>query len=355
VSAAGVQRFTAATAREALRKAREALGPDALVLASRSRGSGVELLALAPQVLEQLDRGAGWDAIDELRQLSARIAGQLERLAWAEAARSRPLRVRLARELMEAGFSGALARTLTGRLPDDFGDDQARRWLAAALARNLRCAKPEEDLVARGGIFALVGPTGVGKTTTVAKIAARCVVRHGAASLGLVTTDSYRIGAFDQLRIYGRILGVPVHGANDAAELGAALRALSGKHLVLVDTVGIGQRDARMREHLELLAGPALRRVLVLSAASQAEALEDAICAYRGAGLEGIVLTKLDEAVKCGGALDAALRHRLALLAVADGQRVPEDLHFANAAVLVDRALRAACSGPWREFDPSHG
>jgi flagellar biosynthesis protein FlhF len=250
------------------------------------------------------------------------------------------LRAALARALADAGFGAAHARGLTARLPDDFGEERARAWAARALAANLRCAAAHEDLVARGGAYALVGPTGVGKTTTVAKLAARCVVRHGAAALGLVTTDSYRIGAFDQLRIYGRILGVPVHAANDEMDLEQALGALAGKHLVLVDTVGMGQRDARMREHLALLARPRVQRVLVLSAAAQAEAIEDAILAYRDSGLAGIALTKIDEAVKLGGALDAAIRHKLALLAVANGQRVPEDLHPAHAAYLVDRALR---------------
>jgi flagellar biosynthesis protein FlhF len=348
----GARRFSAATAREALRKAREALGPDALVLASRKTGAGVELLAVPPQALDQLARPADTEVVCELRQLSARIAEQLGRLAWVEGTRGRPLRAELARELLNAGFSGALARGATEHLPDDYGAEQARRWLAAALARNLRCTPAEHDVVTRGGAYALVGPTGVGKTTTLAKLAARCVVRHGTASLGLVTTDSYRIGAFDQLRIYGRILGVPVHAAHDEAELDHALAALAGKHLVLIDTVGMGQRDARMREHLELLARPQVKRVLVLSTASQAEAIEDAMFAYRGAGLEGIALTKLDEAVKLGGALDAAIRHRLTLIAVANGQRVPEDLHLANAAYLVDRALRAAAvAGSHRDAD----
>jgi flagellar biosynthesis protein FlhF len=344
----------------------------------------VEVLAMMPQVLERIAqpgpvlpaqprpaqkptaqsppatpapaqaRPAEAQVVAELRQLSARIAEQLGRLAWAEDARKRPLRAELGRELLAARFSGALARGLTDHLPDDFGRDQARRWLAAALARNLRCAPPGGDPVTRGGAYALVGPTGVGKTTTVAKLAARCVVRHGVASLGLVSTDGYRIGAFEQLRTYGRILGVPVHTANDEAELGHALKALAGKHLVLIDTVGIGQRDARMREHLELLARPQVSRVLVLSAAGQPEALEDAILAYRGAGLAGIALTKIDEAVKLGGALDAAIRHRLTILAVANGQRVPEDLHMANALYLVDRALRAGAPDLFGSGDVAH-
>ncbi|MDW8468008.1 MAG: hypothetical protein RML56_02330 [Burkholderiales bacterium] len=167
------------------------------------------------------------------------------------------------------------------------------------------------------------------------------MVRYGAGSLGLVSTDGYRIGALDQLRTYARILGVPLHAAADAAELEQALAALAGRRLVLVDTAGVGQRDARLREHLELHAEPRIGRILVLAAATQPEALEEAVRAYRGAGLEGVVLTKLDEAHTLGGALATTLRHRLRIVAVADGQRVPEDLHAPVAAQLAARALEA--------------
>lgn len=352
----GIARFIGPTARDALKKARIGLGADAVILHTRRSAAGVEVLAAAqdaldrltgvlpavsqPPVLPSTSAQAPAPVLEELRSLSADVREQLGRLAWDEAARQRPLRGALAQWLSEAGFGERLARELTARLPDDFAEPEARRWVISALCRNLRCAAPAEDLVERGGVYALVGPTGVGKTTTVAKLAARCVVRHGAAALGLVTTDGYRIGAYDQLKIYGRILGVSVQAANDADELGRALDALSGKRLVLIDTVGIGQRDARMREHLELHADRRLARVLVLAACAQEGALEDAVLAYRGAGLAGAILTKLDEAVKLGSALGAAIRNRVPLLAVTNGQRVPEDLHAANAMYLVDRALR---------------
>lgn len=350
----GIARFVASNAREALRQVRAGLGTDAIVLSTRQTPAGVVVIAAAQSALDRMTGvlpaapAAATTApapvpsamIEELRALSAQVREQLGRLAWDDAARQRPLRGMLARELAEAGFGERLARELTGRLPDDFAEPQARRWLTSALATNLKCAAPAEDPVERGGVLALVGPTGVGKTTTVAKLAARCVVRHGAASLGLVTTDGYRVGAYEQLKVYGRILGVSVQAANDAEELGRALDGLSGKRLVLVDTVGIGQRDARMGEHLSLVSRAGMQRVLVLAACAQAEALEDALLAYRGAGLSGLILSKLDEAVKIGGALDAAIRHRTRLLAVSNGQRVPEDLHAANPLYLVDRALR---------------
>lgn len=276
------------------------------------------------------------------------VEEQAANLAWTQNFQARPLRVALLREMILAGLSPALARKIADAVPDDFSADEARRWLAQALARNLRCAGAESDPFERGGIFVLVGPTGVGKTTSAAKLAARCVVRHGAGSLGLISSDHYRIGAQDQLRIYGRILGVAVHAVHDAESLGSALDALSGKRLVIIDSIGVGQRDARVAEHKALFDQKGISRVLLLSAASQAETLEEVVLAYGADQLAAAILTKTDEAVSLGGALDCAIRHRLQLSHVTNGQRVPEDIHVAQAAYLVHRALSANRASPFR-------
>jgi flagellar biosynthesis protein FlhF len=191
-------------------------------------------------------------------------------------------------------------------------------------------------------VFALVGPTGVGKTTTVAKLAARCVLARGAASAALLTTDGFRIGALDQLRIYGRILGVPVIAVRDEPELQMTLGDLASRHLTLIDTVGMSQRDRRLAEQAALLSGEGrpVQRVLLLCAASSGGTLEDVATRYAGAGLDGCILTKIDEAVSLGGVLDVVLRHRLRVFFVTNGQRVPEDLHLPNPLYLIDRALR---------------
>ena len=357
-------RVCEANTREALRKVRAALGADALVLSTRRTAAGVEVFAMSPHALEAAATGRAFasttpqaslstqasltpqapsapEVLGELRALSDRLSSQIGQLGARTAGDpvERPARTEMRAQLERAGFGEALAGQLAGGLPDDYGPRESQAWLRTVLGKNLACAA--QGMIERGGIYALVGPTGVGKTTTVAKLAARCVVKHGPQSLGLVTTDSYRIGAFDQLRIYGRILGVPVHAASDEAELGAALESLKGRRLVLIDTVGIGQRDARMRGHLASLARPGVQQVLVLSASSQPEVLDEAAGAFRGRGLAGAVITKLDEAVKVGGALGTLIRHRLPLFAVATGQRVPEDLHPANGPVLIERALRA--------------
>ena len=309
--------------------------------------------------------------LDEFRSMKNLLESRLSAIAGHAAAAPRPLAVTLWRELTLAGYSPGIARAISSRVPDDFGETEARQWLRDVLARNLHCALPENDLVMRGGIYALTGPTGVGKTTTVAKLAARCVVRYGAASLGLVTTDGYRIGAFDQLEIYGRILGVPVHAAQTASDLEAVLAALRGKRLVLIDTVGMGQRDARLEAHMDLLNVAGVRRVLLLNAVAQAETLDDVVRAYLQVGQVGqvgqtaqaggqhppqlastgigarqpVILTKLDEAVKLAPVLDACTRHALEIQYITSGQRVPEDIHQANARALAHRSLHAVTSG----------
>jgi flagellar biosynthesis protein FlhF len=284
----------------------------------------------------------------EMAAMRALFQEQMAQLAWSESLRRSPLRTRLTRDLLLAGYSATLARTLTERLPDDFNGAEAQSWLAGVLARNLGTVDPAEEIVTRGGIYALIGPTGVGKTTTTAKLAARCAVRYGASKLALLTTDSYRVGAQDQLRIYAKILGVAVHTVSDRHDLKQALDAVRGRHLVLIDTVGIGQRDARVAEQAQLLSHPDIRRLVLLNAAAQSETLDEVVTTYRrgpdGATdtLSGAIVTKIDEAARTGAVLDVAIRHRLRLHYVTNGQRVPEDLALPHANYLVDRSLRAA-------------
>ncbi|MBL0290193.1 MAG: flagellar biosynthesis protein FlhF [Betaproteobacteria bacterium] len=315
----------------------------------RQRPPASVFAAPAPRPVAAAADESGFNrrVMDEMQAMRGLIEGQFAQLAWSDAVRRQPLRAQFTRDLLASGFSAALARQITQQLPDDYSAAQAREWLVGVISRNLRCADADADLVTRGGIYALVGPTGVGKTTTTAKLAARCAVRYGARALALITTDSYRIGAQDQLRIYAKILGVNVHTVTDAAELRSTLDTLAGKHLVLIDTVGMGQRDQRVAEHTHWLAQPDVKRLLLLSATVQAETLEEVVAAYGAAKPEpsdfaGCIISKIDEAARPGQVLDVVIRHRLALQYVSNGQRVPEDLHAPNAAYLVHRSLRTA-------------
>ena len=278
---------------------------------------------------------------DELRSMRGMLETQLATLAWS--GRQPEARARVLRAMLAGGFSAGLSRYLAERMPEAAMADEANgdAWLRDILRRNLSVFDSDERLLEQGGVFALVGPTGVGKTTTTAKLAARCVARHGASRVALVTTDGYRIGAFEQLRIYGKLLGVMVHSVRDAADLEIALEELRHKHIVLIDTAGASQRDKMVAEQIAMLAagGSRVQRLLCLNTTSTVETLDEVVQAFRGDGLAGCVFTKLDEANGIGGALDVAIRHKLPVSFVADGQRVPEDLHLAEIGPLVERAF----------------
>ena len=385
-----VRKFSASTSREALRKLRDALGPDAVILSNRSVNGVVEILALAADDMSSLaepvierealsahtiaaissgrkikqepvreplppsrnEQGISMakqaadremqQVMSEIRSMRGMLEAQLTELSWTSQHQREPMKAEAMREMLAAGFSATLARYLTEKLPESEKPRGGMNWIKSILARNLNTMKDENELLDKGGVFALVGPTGVGKTTTTAKLAARFVMRYGASKLALITTDGYRIGGFEQLRIYGKILGVMVHSVKDEADLRHALDELKNKHTVLIDTVGVSQRDKMVAEQVAMLsgAGVPVKRLLCLSATSTGETLNEVVRAYKGNGLAGCVMTKLDEAATVGSILDVVIRQKLKLFYVANGQRVPEDLHLANKQYLVDRAFR---------------
>jgi flagellar biosynthesis protein FlhF len=278
--------------------------------------------------------------MEEIRSMRGMLEAQLAEISWGAQHRREPMKATVMREMLAAGFSASLARYLTEKLPEQGGD--AMGWIKSVLVRNLSAAPDENAILDNGGVFALVGPTGVGKTTTTAKLAARCVMRHGAGKLALITTDGYRIGGFEQLRIYGKILGVMVHSVKDEADLRIALAELKNKHTVLIDTAGASQRDQMVAEQVAMLSGAdtPVKRILCMSATSTGETLNEVVRAYKGDGLAGAIITKLDEAATIGAVLDVIIRQKLQLQYIANGQRVPEDLHLARPNFLVDRAFK---------------
>lgn len=377
-----VKKFTASTSREALRLVREALGLDALIISNRNIDGQVEIMALANQDVGAQAAGqaelaaqttvapaahvpAGPAApivpasvestpigrkntsselrvvIGEIRSMRSMLETQFNEISGGALQGRAPKKTLLQRELLAAGFSAGLAQHLTAQLPAGKSEKTDLARVKSILAGNLMTRGRKNKFLEKGGVYALVGPTGVGKTTTTAKLAARCVMRQGSGRLALITTDSYRIGAYEQLRIYGKLLGVMVHSVKDEADLRIALDELKNKHTILIDTVGMSQRDRMVAEQVALLsgAGTEVQRLLCLNATSTAETLNEVVHAYQGSGLAGCIITKLDEAASIGAALDVVIRHQLTLYCVADGQRVPEDLHLANPRDLIKRAF----------------
>jgi len=267
----------------------------------------------------------------ELRDLRELLETQLASLAWNDLNRRMPARARVLREFASIGVPPSLARELADTMTAADDPREASRLPLKRFAERLPLVS--KDLADLGGVYAFVGPTGVGKTTTIAKIAARYVLKHGPDSIALVSTDTYRIGARDQLLTFARILGTPMHSAGDADELGRVLDGLAGKRLVLIDTAGMSQRDVRLAEQFSTLqvAGGNVRSVLVLSAATERGALDEALEVFRSADPKALVVTKIDEAALLGPVLSLAIESRLPVVYVSDGQRVPEDLHVAGS------------------------
>ena len=304
--------------------AQELAGPPAIC--------GNDAVAAAPQVSE------GAELMAEIRSMRSMIASQLDGFSWFDTVRRSPAQTQLLRLMIGNGFSPGLARGLVDRLPPQRSEAQASQWLVDVLAHNLRCVD-KQSIQEQGGVYALVGPTGVGKTTTTAKIAARFAMEHGPASVGLITVDTYRMAASDQLRAFGRLLNIPVHTARDGASLAELLDLFVNKKLVLIDTVGISQRDRRLAEMFAALPAARISRLLVLNASAQGETLDEVVQAYSAGPGTRCVISKLDEAVKCGATIDVAIRHRLLIEGFANGQRVPQDWHAARAPLLAQKAL----------------
>ena len=375
-----IVRHTAPDMRQALRAIREQLGEEAVILSSRRLAEGVEVTAAvdfdagsleapasiaapAPAAALAAPAAAAAAAVPatqpaplfapqpeiaadamgkELQTLRRMLETQLAQLAWNDRTRRAPVHTELLRELTEIGIAQELADHIVGQLDAGVELTQGRRFAIAGLSQYLLVTG--DRWLENGGRVAFVGATGVGKTTMLAKLAVRWILRHGPRDLALVASDTVRIGAQDQMQALGQLLGVPVHVPERFEALPELLTRLERHRLVLIDTPGSSLRDAQLASRLLVLANCAskLETALVLGASTQAGALEEAVQRFRPANPASCLLTKLDEATSLGGALSVLIRARLPLSYTSDGQRVPEDLRPARSLELVSQAVRLA-------------
>jgi flagellar biosynthesis protein FlhF len=400
-----IRRYVANDMREALTSIRADLGPDAVMLSSRKLPNGVEViaavdyddsllggatdtkadeagaaqlvdyeqvarrltgadnappvaaapavpapapvLAQAPPATPAADPTADSSVALEIKDLRRLLETQLASLAWSDLNRQAPVRARLLRELAKLGVDSTLAAELADDVPSTASYQEAMRIVVRRFGERLPLVA--WDMADDGGVFAIVGPTGVGKTTSIAKIAARFVLRHSVDELGLVSTDTYRIGARQQLSNFARILRAPMHVAENAADLRRVLDSFSDKKLVLIDTAGMSQRDVRLANQFTTLKveGHSVRTVLALSAGADRACLAEAAKVFKPANPEALIVTKLDEAATLGGILSMAISSGLPVAYLSDGQRVPEDLHRAapKRFWLLQSALKLAANG----------
>ena len=396
----GPQKFIAANTTEALKLVRQQVGGDAMVLSTRDTPQGVEIVAISPEALSSLSQKkeaagssnfgssefsapsfnapsfsepvsfetnapapsaqtpapeipAGPQVEKLLAEFSAvkqLLQTHLSARAWDDIQVQSTDKAEALRILLNAGFSPQLCGELADELaalPPDASTRLVDR-LQKLLEPKIQTLDPL-SVFDPGGIFAFIGPTGVGKTTAIAKIAARCVLRYGRDQLALLTTDTFRIGAQEQLKVYAKIIGVPVVTLRDSDDLATKLNSMKDRRVILLDTAGVSQRDTQMLEQAKLLleGAPSLKRILVMSSTTDLRTQEDVILMYQMAekneksrAVTAAIITKTDEAAQIGPVLDCLIRHQLPLMFLANGQRVPEDLSQANTAYLSHRALR---------------
>ena len=392
----GPQKFIAANTTEALKLVRQQVGGDAMVLSTRDTPEGVEIVAISPEALSSLSQRKDPEALGKDLSFSsssafnpappaasfnappavpsaaadvppAPTAPQVEKLlaefsavkqllqthlsarAWDDIQAQSTDKAEALRILLNAGFSPQLCGELADELAALPADPNTRLIdrLQKLLEPKIQTLDPL-SVFDPGGIFAFIGPTGVGKTTAIAKIAARCVLRYGRDQLALLTTDTFRIGAQEQLKVYAKIIGVPVVTLRDSDDLTTKLNSMKDRRVILLDTAGVSQRDTQMLEQAKLLleGAPSLKRILVMSSTTDLRTQEDVILMHQMAtqneaqkALIGAIITKTDEAAQIGPVVDCLIRHKLPLIFLANGQRVPEDLSQANTAYLSHRAL----------------
>ena len=354
-----IKRYTAASMRAALALVRAEQGPDAVILSSRRGDDGIEVIAAvdydealfadakrqpsapiiaapaavpspAPAPARRSDAAEYGAMQRELVGLRRLLENGLPGMTWNDKRLREPLRARVLEELTAMDIAPDVALTLAALTPQRTTLDNPSHIPLALLAKHLPIVN--DTTCVAGGIAAVVGPTGAGKTTTIAKLAARWCMQHGSQDLALVSTDSYRIGAREQLMTYARILGAPMHAANGAKELARVLERLKDKKLILIDTAGMGPRDVRLTEQLAALKyGAARARVLLaLPAQAEGQALDEIVCAFVRVKPSACVLTKVDEAASLGPVISTVLRHKLKIAYICNGQRVPEDLHASH-------------------------
>jgi flagellar biosynthesis protein FlhF len=400
-----MKRYFAPDARQALRALRNEQGPDAVILSNRRVNGGVEIIAAmdyedsminaslgnpdtlseinpyentlrnqpptqSPDADEQPASAAKQTSLettayennaipenppaassatlnkiqDELTGLRNIMEAPLMQFSWGETGRVQPLYANLLKQLLTLGISSKLSQAIAKRL--DKQGLSKHSWLESLNHLANLMPIDDNDILSSGGIISLVGPTGVGKTTTIAKLAARYALKHGRRAVTLITTDNYRIGAHEQLRSYGRILGIPVHVASDSEELKYLLQEIKDKHgdnqLTLIDTAGICQKEVKLTEQITSIdvEGIDIKNYLVLSATGQMNLQDDVITGFSKIALDGCIITKIDEAASLGEIISVLIQHKLPVSFVCDGQKVPDDLHRARGRLLIKEAVK---------------
>ena len=279
----------------------------------------------------------------EMASIRSLLEHQVSGLMWQDMAQKDPQRAVLVNRLLALGLNEQIADQIAGYVPEQSHEKEAWQQATQLIAQQINTT--QNDIINRGGVVALVGPTGVGKTTTIAKLAAGFSQVHGSDQVALISTDTFRIAGFEQLATYGKIIGCQVSLAKDSQALDILLQKYSKKKLILIDTAGMGQRDLRLAEQLTALVSNArvrIRSYLVLAANTQQGVMQENVDRFKKVPLSGCIYTKLDESISIGEIITTSIQNGLPIGYLTDGQRVPEDIKVANAEKLVTLADKMA-------------
>jgi flagellar biosynthesis protein FlhF len=355
-----IKRFLDKDSRRAMARVRAELGREAVILSNKTVDGQIEIMAAIDvdevALMSNAELSSPHDVMDltvpgddsptlndlqrELGNLRNMLEGKLSQLAWRDMADKPSVKAALYSRLSRLGLSRVLCGEIVDSMPTTRNLEGDWKNAQDLLSQRMH-VMPGDELLNSGGVVAIVGSTGVGKTTTIAKLAARFVMRHGSKQVALISTDSFRIGGQEQLETFASYLGVPVVVATDGKELQQALDKLVDRKLVLIDTAGMSQRDVRLYEQFSTLksVGHDIDVYIALSATAQQRALSEAVQVFGKEALAGAVITKMDEATGIGGLLDVIIRNRLKLSYVGTGQKVPEDLIPARVEYLMEKAV----------------
>lgn len=354
-----VEKFVGSDMRQAMAKVREAFGSEAVILGTRRIDDVTEITAARDYVAEEIEPGklhveqrplaaahrgdlspVIHDMQLELGKLRKLFEAELAQLAWRDMGRNQPNRFALINRLDLAGIDKPLSNQITEQvLPCE---DVEAGWRKSLGLLGTRIKITDKDLMKEGGVIALVGSTGVGKTTTAAKIAARFANLHGRKNVAFISTDNNKVGGQEQLVSFGSILGIPVQFVSNLEEMQRTLDSLAGRQLVVIDTAGMSQRDMGLAEQMAMLslAESRIQPLLVIPATARASIVDETIAAYARFKPSAAILTKLDECDALGSILSSVIRHKLPLAFTTNGQKVPDDLHPALAQSLLAEIIR---------------